>query len=93
MPFRELYALRLVCAVLVTGLLAGCGGGGELGVVTPGELDSHSYTKSAYQSPNYHPHEMPSHAYLWVDTVHLGGDLEPKETLRHIGILNGINYF
>lgn len=93
MPFRELYALRLMRAVLVIGLLAGCGGGGELGVVTPGELDSHNYTRSAYQSPNYHPHQMPSHAYLWGDTVHIGGDLEPKETLRRIATVNGINYF
>lgn len=62
-------------------------------VVIPGELDSHNYTRSAYQSPNYHPHEMPSHAYIWGNTVHIGGDLEPKEALRRIATVNGINYF
>ena len=93
MPFRGLYTLCIMCVVLAIGFLVGCSGGGELNVVAPGELDSHNYTRSAYQSPNYHPHEMPSHAYLWGDTVHIGGDLEPKEALRRIATVNGINYF
>ena len=82
-----------MCVVLAIGLLAGCGGGGELDVVTPGELDSHNYTKSAYQSPNYHPYQTASHAYVWDDTIYIGGDLEPREELRHVGTENGIRYF
>ena len=75
--------------------LGACGGGPGLDEMALGgfEQPGHDYTKAAYQSPNYHPHQMISHAYLWGDTVHIGGDLEPKEALRHIGILNGINYF
>ena len=93
MPFQGLYTLRIVCAVLVIGLLAGCGGGGELDVVAPSELDSHNYVRFAYQSPNYHPYETGSHVYSWGDTVYIGGDLEPKEALRRIGTENGIRYF
>ncbi len=93
MPFRGLYPLRTVCAVLVICLLAGCGGGGELDVVAPGELNSHNYAKSAYQSPNYHPHQMASHAHIWGDTVYIGGDLEPGEQLRRTKTVKGITYF
>lgn len=75
--------------------LGACGGGPSLDEMALGDFEQpgHDYTKSAYQSPNYHPHQMPSHAYRQGGTVHVGGDLEPKEALRHIGILNGINYF
>ena len=75
--------------------LGACGGGPGLDEVALGDFEQpgHDYTKSAYQSPNYHPHQMPSHAYLWGDTVHLGADLEPKEALRRIATVNGINYF
>ena len=93
MPSQGPYKLRLVCAVLAICLLAGCGGGGGLDTVIPDRLDSHDYAKAAYQSPNYHPHESISHAYLWGDTVHIGSDLEPKEALRHLRTLDGINYF
>ena len=77
----------------MVGFLAGCGGGGELDAVTPGVLDSHSYVGAAYQSPNYHPYETASHAYQWGDTVFIGGDLEPREELRHFGTENGIRFF
>ena len=95
MPFRGLYTPRIVCVVLVIGLLAGCGGGGELDVVAPGELDSHNYVRSAYQSPNYHPHVTGSHVYTWGNTVYIGGDLEPREELRQVATENenGIRYF
>ena len=93
MPFRELYTLRLICAVLAIGFLAGCGGGGNLDVVIPGELDSYNYAKAAYQSPNYHPYQTASHAYVWGDTVYIGGDLEPREELRQVAIENGMRFF
>lgn len=75
--------------------LGACGGGPGLDEMALGgfEQPGHDYSKSAYQSPNYHPHQMPSHAYLWGDTVYIGGDLEPKEALRQVAAENGINYF
>ena len=89
---KHLGILALLVAALAT---LGCGGDGELDMTRLSSIEqpSHNYTRSAYQSPNYHSHEMPSHAYLWGDTVHIGSDLEPKEALRRIGTLNGINYF
>ena len=85
---------KIVGTIGLVGLVAGCGGG-ELDVTRLSRIEqpSHSYAKSGYQSPNYHPYQTPSHAHVWGDIVHIGGDLEPKEVLRHIGTLNGINYF
>ena len=75
--------------------LGACGGGPSVDemVLEGFAQPDHDYTKSAYQSPNYHPHQMTSDFYLWGDTVYIGGDLEPKEALRRIETLNGINYY
>lgn len=88
-------ALRYGVLAIWALTLGACGGGPSLDEMALGgfEQSGHDYAKSAYQSPNYHPHQMTSHAYLWGDTVYIGGDLEPKEALRHIATLNGINYF
>ena len=77
----------------LVGFLAGCGGGGEIDVAAPGASDSYAYTKSAYQSPNYHPYITGSHVYLLGETVHIGADVEPREMLRRVATENGIHYF
>ena len=84
---------KVLGIVGLLGLLAGCGGGGKLDTVTPGILDSHNYTGAAYQSPNYHPYQTGSHVHLLGDTVYIGGDVEPREELRHVSTENGIRFY
>ena len=88
-------ALRYGVLAIWTLTLGACGGGPGLDEMALGgfEQPGHDYTKSAYQSPNYHPYETGSHVYRWGDAVYIGGDLEPKEGLRHIQTENGIRYF
>ena len=94
-----------ILLLLTLALVAGCGsdnGSGSVSPPMPGGggndgLESHNYTRSAYQSPNYHPHESYSHAYLWshgdgTTTVYIGGDLEPRENLRQVGKQSGFTY-
>ena len=92
---RSNVIVGFVLAVAWALILGACGGGPGLDEMALGgfEQPGHDYTKSAYQSPNYHPYETGSHVYVWGDTVYLGGDLEPKEALRHVGTDNGISYF
>ncbi len=60
--------------------------GGENGdaAVSGTGLDHRDYAKSGHRSPNYDWHQSFSHLHFWRDTVHLGGDLEPRENLRLI---------
>ncbi len=84
---------KLLGIIGLVGFLASCGGGGELDIVIPDSLNSRDYAKAAYQSPNYHPYQTASHAYVWGDTVYIGGDLEPREELRHVATESGIRFF
>ena len=98
---RQTFQTSILLFLTLT-LVAGCGGG-PVPPPMPGGggndgLESHNYTKSAYQSPNYHPHESYSHAYLWsqgdgTTAVYIGGDLEPRENLRQVGAENGFTYY
>ena len=78
----------LVLALL---FLVGCGGGALTG--EPPQLD---YTSAAYTRHSYTPYTTRSHSYIWnpMREVYIGGDLEPKESLRHVLTTdNGIRYY
>ena len=79
---------RFTAILFTVILLAGCGGG----EVPKVELGDYASIKAAYRKPNY-PHASRSHVYVWGDTVYVGGDVEPRETLRRADTENGITYF
>ena len=91
--------MSLVSLAPVTGLLllAACGGGGLMSETSEGIPLGYSNTGDVRHS--YTPYMTRSHAYRWSmgdGTVELnvGGDLEPRETLRHVSTAeNGIRYF
>ena len=62
----------------------------------PAPLD---YSNSVAPRHSYAPYETPSHVHTFplsddVTEVYIGGDLEPRETLRHVATtLNGIRWF
>ncbi len=63
--------------------------------VTQPDLD---YSSAAEERHSYTPYKTRSHAHVWtlsedVFEVHIGGDLEPRENLRHVLTQNGIRYF
>lgn len=78
---------NVLAVSLATILLFGCGGGSM-----QGELTSHDYSRPAQSSPNYHAYTTGSHVYQWAGSVHVGGDVEPRDKLRRIGTYNGITY-
>ena len=76
--------------------LAACGGGGgEVSMESESQLD---YSNTAAPRHSYAPYETRSHAYSFglsddVTEVYIGGDLEPRESLRHVATTgNGIRY-
>ena len=79
-----------ICVVLA---LAGCAGSGQ----EPPEATL-AYTSAVASPHTYTPHQWSSHTSLWnrgdVVEVFIGGDLEPRESLRHVVTTdNGIRYF
>ena len=90
---------RMIGAAALIGLLAvgACGGGGEgpaLSVTQPA-LD---YSSAAAERHSYTPYASGSHTYSVgrgddASLVYIGGDLEPRETLRHVVTDDGIRYF
>ncbi len=66
----------------------GCGGGSM-----QSELPVQNYSRPAYQNPNYHPYLTPSNAYRWENTIHVGGDVEPRDKLRRVGTFGSIKVF
>ena len=50
---------------------------------------------SIIRGRSYTPYETRSHFHIWRDVteVYIGGDLEPRENLRHVVTSNGIRYF
>ena len=83
---------------VVLALLAGCGGGGRDPTVSVSGLE---YSNAATPRHSYTPYETRSHAYAWapgnpgndVREVYVGGELEPRERLRHVATETGIQYF
>ena len=86
-------------AVLAIGCLAlvACGGGGA--EVSMGPVSSVDYSNTAAPRHSYTPYATRSHVYSLrlsddVAEVYIGGDLEPRESLRHVATTkNGIRYF
>ena len=76
--------------------LAACGGGS--GEVSMGRVSQLDYSNTAAPRHSYTPYETRSHTHLFslsdeVTEVYIGGDLEPRETLRHVATTsNGIRY-
>ena len=70
--------------------LAGCGGNGQERPRT--QFD---YSNAAETRYSYSPYKTDSHIYTWpsLSEVYIGGDLEPREPLRHVVTENGIRYF
>ena len=81
--------------------LAACirGGGGGVPIVPIGSVPQLDYSNTAAPRYSYTPYETPSHVHTFplsddVTEVYIGGDLEPRETLRHVATtLNGIRWF
>ena len=102
--WRRLYRgrarVKFGMAVMAIGCmtLAACirGGGGGVPIGSVPQLD---YSNMAAPRYSYTPYETPSQVHVLrlsddVTEVYIGGDLEPRETLRHVvTTLNGIRYF
>lgn len=91
---------RNIIAVLATALvLASCGGGGQ--PPSSSLVGSLDYSNAAQDHHSYTPYETSSHTYIvdrpendeTVTEVYIGGDLLPRERLRHIATENDIGYF
>ncbi len=89
--------LRMGTIAIICVTVAACGGGGAL-FRTASQLD---YTNAADARHSYSPYTTGSHAYSWdpgtvgndVQEIYIGGDLEPRENLRHVLTHNGIDYY
>ena len=89
--------LRMGVIAIICVTVAACGGGGAL-MGTASQLD---YTNAADARHSYTPYTTGSHAYSWdpgtvgndVREIYIGGDLEPRESLRHILTESGIRYY
>ena len=81
--------------------LAACirGGGGGVPIVPIGSVPQLDYSNTAAPRHSYTRYETPSHVHALtlsddVTEVYIGGDLEPRETLRHVWTTrNGIRWF
>ena len=86
--------LRISAALAATVALASCGGGGNDPARLVSQLD---YQNTAYTRHSYAPYYSNSHIYYWhwpgAKTLNVGGDLAPRENLRHVATDNGIRYF
>ena len=56
------------------------------------------YSSSAEERHSYTAYETGSYGYTFgrgddATLVYIGGDLEPRETLRHVWTASGIRYF
>lgn len=71
MPKQVLFVVFVI-------ILLGCGGNSMRN-----ELTNHDYYRPAYQNPNSHSYRR-SFVHRWENTMHIGGDVEPKEKLRNI---------
>ena len=90
MTIRPISALAAGAALL---FLTACGGGEQ--VSQTAQLD---YSNTAEPRHSYAPYRTRSHVFTWrggseARQVHIGGDVEPRENLRHFRTENGIRYF
>ena len=87
-------------ACLTTMAMVGCGGGGgdplETGIAPASSTQD--YSPSAGVRHSYTPFASPSHGYLLPISddrteVSFGGDLEPRQNIRHVSTNDGIRYY
>lgn len=79
-----MFIKRIVAVLSLLIFMFGCGGGSM-----QSELPVQNYSRPGHQSPNYHPHASRSHIYWFENTMHIGGDVEPREKLRQVGTYDG----
>ena len=89
---------KLIVPALAGLLVLGACGGGGLGPPTPETQPTLDYSNSATTHHSYAEYETGSYAYSIPrgdapTLYYIGGDLEPRETLRHVATENGIRYF
>ena len=83
-------------AVLAAGTLAlaGCGGGAKTALAPGAEVPGgHAYSSAARTRHSYTPYENGSRIFWYGDTIHVGGDVEPRENLRLISTEDGLRYY
>ncbi len=86
-------------AALAAGALAlsACGGGGKAALQSGVQAPSgHAYSSSAGTRYSYTPYATRSRVFTYGRSVrqsHIGGDLEPRENLRHFSNVDDINYY
>ena len=95
--------MKFGMAVMAIGCmtLAGCmrGGGGGVPIVPIGSVPQLDYSNTVAPRHSYTPYATPSHVHALtlsddVTEVYIGGDLEPRESLRHVETTpNGIRHF
>ena len=86
----------VLSAAAVVGLVAlsGCGGGGKASLVPSVEAPTgHAYSNTARARHSYTPFETGSHTHSFRTEVRIGGDLEPRENLRHVATQGDINFY
>ena len=81
---------NILAAIACASLLPACGGGEQASQTA--QLD---YSNTAHPRYSYTPYETRSHivAYAGTDEITIGGDLEPRENLRHVATENDIRYY
>ena len=99
----EKLRVKFGMAVMAIGCmtLAACirGGGGGVPIVPTASVPQLDYSNTVAPRHSYTPYETRSHAHALplsdaATELHIGGDLEPRENLRHIATRpNGIRWF
>ena len=89
---------KLIVPALAGLLVLGACGGSGLGPPTPETQPTLDYSNSATTHHSYAEYGTGSYAYSIQrgdapTLYYIGGDLEPRETLRHVQTENGIRYF
>ena len=86
--------LAIAAASMVLAVTACTGGEGNGPVGSSSQLD---YSNAAEGHHSYTPYTSGSHIYHWawgdVRETYIGGDVEPKENLRHMLTQDGIEYY
>ena len=90
---------KVIAVAALSSLLAvsACGGGENGPATSESRLDL-DYSSSADERYSYSEYETRSHVYLWAlngdaTQTYIGGDLEPREALRHVATVGGIRWF
>ena len=92
MNFRQ-----LALAGVTTLCAQGCAGGSSEGPVA--QLDNLlNYSNAAQTRYSYTPYATESYNFAWssgdgTDQIHIGGDMEPKQNLRHIQTNEGLKFY